>query len=100
MGKPRELTFFSPSVHNQCYSEQKANSVNWAAMPSDENEPMTREEADVYKRNLSLTSQPHVEDAYRAAHSDCAFKHGVLPTPAEIQRLLCCWKVLWRWARK
>jgi hypothetical protein len=67
-------------------------------MPDDE-DPMTREEAERYQRNLSMLARSHVEEAYRAAFSDCALINGKLPGASTIQRLLCVWKVLWRWRK-
>lgn len=59
--------------------------------------PMTREQAERYKQQLSMLSPSHVEDTYHRAFSDCALHDGRPPSPAMIQRLLCVWKVLWQW---
>jgi hypothetical protein len=61
---------------------------------------MSREDAEKYQHHLQQLSKPHVEDAYRNAFSDCALMSGQPPTPRTIQRLLCVWKVLWRWRER
>jgi hypothetical protein len=53
-------------------------------MPDDDS-PMSKEQAQQYQNELSRLSQSHVEDAYRAAFSDCALSHGKLPGPSTIQ---------------
>jgi hypothetical protein len=67
------------------------------AMPPDE--LMTAKQAEDYKRQLSMLSEAHVLNAYREALANCSLYHGNVPTPAEIQRLLCSWKVLWSWRK-
>lgn len=58
--------------------------------------PLDRAGVEDYKNQLSRLSLDHVEKAYRDAHSACCPARG-LPTAAQIQRLLCAWKVLWQW---
>lgn len=60
-------------------------------------EPMTKKEADDFRRQISLLAECSVRNEYLKAYSDCAMKNGELPTPREIQELLCIWKVLWGW---
>jgi hypothetical protein len=58
---------------------------------------LTRSEIEDVQRQLSLLSEPAVRDAYVKAHAECCLGRGELPSPAQIQRLLSAWKVLWRW---
>jgi hypothetical protein len=68
--------------------------------PNEPNEPMSKEEVERLKHNLSLMAKPHVEQAYRQAFCECALVNGRIPNPSTIQRLLCIWKILWRWKEK
>lgn len=58
---------------------------------------LTREEIDAFQRQLSLLSEPAVRDQYIQAHARCCLGRGAIPSPAEVQRFLSIWKVLWRW---
>jgi|307.fasta_scaffold1028393_1 hypothetical protein len=60
-------------------------------------EPLSRSEVEALQRQLSLLSEPAVRDAYVQAHARCYLGRGELPSPAEVQRFLSAWKVLWRW---
>jgi hypothetical protein len=62
-----------------------------------EDEPMSKAQAEKYQRDLQMLSEPHVNERYQKAYADCALSHGRVPTPLEIQRLLCIWKVLHQW---
>jgi hypothetical protein len=63
-------------------------------------EPMSKAQAEQFQRNLQMLSESHVQEHYRKAYTDCALSHGRVPTPVEIQRLLCVWKVLHQWAMR
>lgn len=60
-------------------------------------EPLSRPEIEDLQRQLSQLSEPAVRDAYIQAHAKCCLGRGELPSPAEVQRFLSAWKVLWRW---
>ncbi len=49
------------------------------------------------QRQLSLLSESAVRDAYVQAHARCCLGRGELPSPAQVQRFLSTWKVLWKW---
>lgn len=68
--------------------------ILWFAMP---NEPLSRIDVEALQRQLSMLSEPAVREQYIQAHAKCCLGRGGLPTPAEIQRFLSAWKVLWRW---
>jgi hypothetical protein len=51
-------------------------------------------------QELAQLSPSHVEHSYHEAYADCAFTHNRLPGPRAVQRLLCVWKVLWRWKER
>jgi hypothetical protein len=60
-------------------------------------QPLSRSEVEALQRRLSLLSEPAVRDAYMQAHARCCLGRGELPNPAEVQRFLSAWKVLWKW---
>jgi hypothetical protein len=60
-------------------------------------EPLSRSDIEALQRELSLLSEPAVRDAYVQAHARCCLGRGGLPNPADVQRFLSAWKVLWRW---
>ena len=60
-------------------------------------QPLSRSEVEALQRQLSLLSEPAVRDAFIQAHAKCCLGRGALPSPAEVQRFLSAWKVLWRW---
>jgi len=60
-------------------------------------QPLSRTEVEELQRQLSRLSEPAVRDAYVQAHAKCCLGRGELPSPAEVQRFLSAWKVLWRW---
>ena len=60
-------------------------------------QPLSRSDVEAFQRELSLLSEPHVRDAYVQAHARCCLGRGELPSPADVQRFLSTWKVLWRW---
>ena len=60
-------------------------------------EPLSRPEIEDFQRQLSKLSEPAVRDAYVQAHARCCLGRGGLPSPAEVQRFLSAWKVLWKW---
>ena len=60
-------------------------------------EPLSRPEIEALQRQLSLLSEPAVRDAYVQARARCCLRRGELPNPADVQRFLSAWKVLWRW---
>ena len=60
-------------------------------------EPLSRPEIEALQRQLSLLSEPAVRDAYAQAHARRCLGRGELPSPAEVQRFLSAWKILWRW---
>jgi hypothetical protein len=64
-------------------------------MPEND-EVMSKGQAEKYQHNLSLLAKSHVEEEYRRAFSDSALIGGKPPSPGTIQRLLCIWKVLWK----
>ena len=59
--------------------------------------PMNRDDVEAFQRELSLLSEPSVRAQYIEAHAKCCLGHGQLPSPADVQRFLSTWKVLWRW---
>ena len=61
---------------------------------------LSKEEAEKVQHNLSLLPKPHVEEAYLRAFADAALVRGTPPSPSTIQRLLCIWKILWRWKER
>ena len=60
-------------------------------------QPMSRPEVEQLQRELSRLSEHAVKDAYIKAHAQCCLGQGKLPSPADVQRFLSAWKVLWRW---
>jgi hypothetical protein len=60
-------------------------------------QPLTREEIQAFQRQLSLLSEPAVREQYTHAHAKCCLGRGNLPSPADVQRFLSIWKVLWQW---
>jgi hypothetical protein len=58
---------------------------------------MGRADIESFQRQLSLLSEPAVRDQYAQAHAKCCLGRGGLPSPAEVQRFLSVWKVLWQW---
>lgn len=62
-------------------------------------QPLSRSEVEAFQRQLSLLSEPAVRDAYVQAHARCCLGRGELPDPADVQRFLSAWKVLWKWGQ-
>jgi hypothetical protein len=60
-------------------------------------QPLARREVEDLQRQLSLLSESAVRDTYVRAHAQCCLGRGGLPSPADVQRFLSAWKVLWRW---
>lgn len=76
-------------------SEYKANTVMIFRAVGDR--ILSRDEVQEFQRQLSLLSEPTVRNQYIEAHAKCCLAQGRMPTPAEIQHLLCIWKVLYKW---
>ena len=60
-------------------------------------QPLTRPEIEALQHQPSLLSESAVRDTYVQAHAQCCLGRGGPPSPADVQRFLSAWKVLWRW---
>jgi hypothetical protein len=76
---------------------RQTNSESGTISPAMSDQPLTRPEVEALQRQLSLLTEPAVRDAYAQAHARCCLGRGGLPNPADVQRFLSAWKVLWRW---
>jgi hypothetical protein len=63
-------------------------------------EPMTKQQIEAYRHGLQMLSSSHVREQYVRAHADCCLARGELPKPAEVQKMLCIWKILWEWKQR
>ena len=75
---------------------RQINGESGTISPAMSGQPLTRSDIEALQRQLSLLSEPAVRDAYVQAHARCCLGRGELPNPADVQRLLSAWKVLWR----
>jgi hypothetical protein len=57
---------------------------------------LSKEQADEFRRGMSLISDVAVRHDYKKYWKQCELKPDYLPRPGMIQRLLNIWKVLWR----
>jgi hypothetical protein len=68
--------------------------------PSEFDTPLTKEEVDKRRRDLSMLSEHHVRDAYREAYERCRMEGDAVPRARAVQELVTVWKLLWSWRRR
>jgi len=62
--------------------------------------PLTKEEIEKYRRELSLLSTDRVEYYYQQAPwKECQLQQDQVPPVRAIQELVTAWKLLWKWNR-
>jgi|HubBroStandDraft_1064217.scaffolds.fasta_scaffold228279_1 hypothetical protein len=62
--------------------------------------PLTKEDLEKRRRDLSMLSEHHVRDAYQEAYECCRMQGDSLPRARAIQELVTVWKLLWSWRRR
>jgi hypothetical protein len=62
--------------------------------------PLSKQQIESFRHSLQMLSPSHVREQYITAHANCCLARGELPKPAEIQRMLCIWKILWEWKQR
>jgi hypothetical protein len=62
-------------------------------------DPMSKDAVDQFRRSLSMLSEFRVRDIYREAHERCRLVGDKLPNPQAVQELVQAFKTLWRWRK-
>jgi len=65
--------------------------------PVDSDRPLTQEELEQLRQNLSRLSEPSVRKVYDEAWEQCRLKDRRIPSPKVVQQLVTAWKQLWQW---
>jgi hypothetical protein len=62
--------------------------------------PLTPDELEDLRRNLSRLSESGVANAYREAYKQCEMRGDKPPKPVAVQQLVQAWRQLWEWRKR